>query len=104
VDGRAHQRPAHRSPLCDQVGQLVGPEAVKPGPEREVRNVGRLSLHTDEPLDRLGGGQSSTPQQDLPLQQGAVERSGSEDVARPAFSPRWHCGRLTPRRYIGPAR
>ena len=73
--GVANERDAHRSAVQDQAGQLVGVEVLKPRPQADVGRGGGLSLHADEVLDRLFGGEALASQQHLPLQRGAVERT-----------------------------
>ncbi len=73
MDGVAHESYAHRAPIQDQAGELVGVERLKPRPQADVVRVGGLGLHADEVLDRLQGGQPLATQQHLRLQRGLVE-------------------------------
>jgi hypothetical protein len=57
VQRRAHQRAAHRTPLGDQLCQLIGVEAVQPRPQADIGRVGHLSLQAGQTLDRLGSRQ-----------------------------------------------
>jgi hypothetical protein len=74
VDGRAHQRGAHRALVRDQRRQVVEAEALQPRSQADVRVVRHLRLRPDQVLDRLGGRERRAAQQKLPLEQGAVER------------------------------
>ncbi len=79
VDGVAHERDAHRVPVQDQAGQLVGVKALQPCPKPDVRRGGGLGLHADQVLDRVFGGEPLAAQQHLSLQRGAVERTRGEN-------------------------
>jgi len=57
VQRRAHQRAAHHTPLGDQLCQLVEAEAVSLRLQADKERVEHLSLHADQALNRLVGGQ-----------------------------------------------
>ena len=57
----------------ERLRQLVTLEPVEPRPEGEIGNRRRLRLQAAEPLDRLDGAQRLPLEQELPLEQGAVE-------------------------------
>ncbi len=74
---------AHGTPLGQHALEIVGTEVDELGPQTHVRRAGRLRLHPDEPFDGIRGGQLvAAQQQQLALQQGAVERAGPEHRVR----------------------
>ena len=70
----------HEPSPRERLRQLVALEAVEPRPEREIGNRRRLRLQAAEPLDRLNGAQWLPLEQELPLEQGAVEVAPREDT------------------------
>ena len=73
--GVAHERDAHRAPVQDQAGQLVGAKVLQPRPQADVGRIGGLGLHADKVLDHIEGGHLPAAQQHLPFEQRAVERA-----------------------------
>jgi len=65
----------------EQFGQLVGAKSCQTRPEGDVRHLGHLRLQADEMLDRIGHGHLSAAQEELPLEQGAIERALAENIA-----------------------
>jgi hypothetical protein len=92
VDGPAHQRDAGHSPAQDQLGQVIGAEPVQPRPKAVVGRERRLGLQPDQVLDRLdypfgargavslSGGQRHRAEQQLPVEQRAVQRLQAQHV------------------------
>jgi len=74
VDCRAHHRDPDGLPVADQRRQLVRVEAVQPRPERHVRRLRQLRLQADHVLDRLRRRHLHPAQQQLAMQQRAVQR------------------------------
>ena len=79
------QRPRWSSALTsraagERLRQLVALEPLEPGPERQVRARRRLRLQAAEPLDRLRGPERPALEQQLALQQGAVELAPCEET------------------------
>ncbi len=78
------QRPAleqrlDEPPTRQRPGELVALEALEPRPERQVRARRGLRLQAAEPLDRLHGRQAVPLEQELSLEQGAVQLAPRED-------------------------
>jgi hypothetical protein len=80
VQGGAHERAADGPSLADQPAQLVRVEALKSRPQPDIGVPRFLGLHAHQVLDRVGGGPSHPAQQQLALEQRAVERPLAERV------------------------
>ena len=79
VQRGAHQRRAQHLVGLEQRDQLRGLEALQPRPQAVERRGRLLALHAGEVLDRLARAQRRAAQQQLALEQGAVELAGAED-------------------------
>ena len=84
MDGAAHHGDPDRAPVGDQHGQVIGPESAQPGPQTVVGRKRGLGLQPDQVLDGRDDrgpaavglvGQLNAVQQQLPAEQGPVERS-----------------------------
>ena len=78
VHGPPHQRPAHDLLVFGHPRQLRGVELVEPAPEAGVGRQRHLRLHADQVLDRSGDADRLAAQQQLALQESAVEGAGGE--------------------------
>ena len=89
VQRGAHQREPHRLPVLDQRLQLGGVEVDEPRPQTDVGILGFLGLHPDEVLEHLGHGLDVAVEEELALEQRAVEGPPPEHL-------RWtgHGGRV----------
>jgi hypothetical protein len=91
VQGPAHQRAARQAEILQPVGQVTRREGLQPGPEREVRRLGRLGLQGDQAIQRLGNVQFGAPQQMLSRQQRPVQRPAIQGLF--GGIPARHAGR-----------
>ena len=66
----------------ERLRQLAALESLQPRPEREVRARRRLGLQSAEPLDRLHGAERLALEQQLPLQQRAIQLAPRENTLR----------------------
>jgi hypothetical protein len=78
MDRPAHHTDPHHLPALEQLGQRVRPEALQSGPETGVGVVRHLRLHADEVLDGCERRQRRPLEQQLPLERGPVQRSGTQ--------------------------
>ena len=81
------QRPAEQghpdgAALLQRVRQGLGAERLDPRPQRDVRIARHLRLERDEPLHRLERRHPPTPQEQLALEQGPVQRALRQDPSR----------------------
>jgi hypothetical protein len=76
VQRDAHQRRAQHLVGLEQRDELRGLEALQPRPQAVERRGRLLALHAGEVLDRLARAQRGAAQQQLALEQGAVELEG----------------------------
>ncbi|HJY25110.1 MAG TPA: hypothetical protein VJ649_05490, partial [Actinomycetes bacterium] len=67
--------------------QLFDLEVHEPGPQGQVRRVGRLSVERNGPLDRRDGGQLRSNQQELALQSGPIQRAQVESLELASLPP-----------------
>ena len=72
----------HEPSTRERLRQLVALEAVEPRPEREIRARRRLRLQPAEPLDRPHDAERLPFEQQLPLQQCAVQFAPCEETVR----------------------
>jgi hypothetical protein len=79
MDRRPHEPGANRLALGDQVAEVLGPEALETGPERNVGVLGLLRLHPHEALDHLVDRRVRALQQPLALEQSAIQRPRGEN-------------------------
>jgi hypothetical protein len=79
VQGSAQEPAADRLAAREEVVELGGIEVPQPRPQAEVRRGRLLRLHRHEVLDRRGSRAPLAAQQELALQQRAVERAAVED-------------------------
>ena len=82
VDRRAHDDGPDGPPPLDQAGQLSGPEAVEPRPQRRVGVVRHLRLEADEVLHGVEDGHLGAAQQQLAGERGAVQGPRAERLDR----------------------
>ena len=67
--------------------ELVRVEAAKPRPQAVVGRHRRLRLKPDEVLERVGDRHGGTPQEELALEQRAVELALPEHLGAPNARP-----------------
>jgi hypothetical protein len=93
MDRGPHQCSAHGLPFGDQPGQVLRPETFQPGPEPDIWIIGLLCLHPHQAFDHLGHRQLPAVQQQLPLEERAVERALAQHLSSLAPAPRaqFHC-------------
>ncbi len=72
VDRRAKETHADRIAIGDERREVVGPKVFEPAPERDVRVLGDLGLHSDKPLDRIRGRDLRSPEKKLTLEEGPI--------------------------------
>ena len=76
---RGPQQPhPHRPAFGDRLRQGLWPEAIQPRPQRHVGIARHLRLEADQAFDRVGHGDSAPSEQELALEQCAVERAAPE--------------------------
>jgi hypothetical protein len=73
VERDAHQRRLDDLTSGERLVELRGAEAVDSVPHGDVRRHRFLRLEGDDATDRLNDGQPRPPEQQLPLQRGAVQ-------------------------------
>lgn len=66
--------------LLERVGELFFAEVREPRPERDIGRQRILSLQCTEPLDGLLDAQPAALEQQLPLQQRAIELAQGQDA------------------------
>src|SRR5438034_11423528 len=79
VESGAHQRSPDRGAVRDELRQRGGIEVLEPAPEGHVRVRGDLGLHPHQVLDRVRNGELMSLEEELPLQQGAIQCPFVED-------------------------
>jgi hypothetical protein len=82
VDGGPHQADPHHAAVGDQPAEILVLEPLQASPQSHVGIGGFLGLHADQVLDSLGDRQLVSVQQELPLQQGTVQRAVGKHRAR----------------------
>jgi hypothetical protein len=76
---RGPQQPhPHRAAFGDRPRQRLGTEAIQPRPQRDVGIARHLRLQADQAFDGVGRGDPAPPEQELALEQRAVERAAPE--------------------------
>ena len=78
VQRRAHQGRAQHGVRLEHAHELGRVEALQPRPQPVERRGRHLALHTGEVLDGRDHAERRAPQQQLALEQGAVELAGGE--------------------------
>jgi hypothetical protein len=76
----------------DERTQLGRVERLEARPQRDVRVLGHLRLHADEPLDHLERGLARAREQALPREQCAVQRAIGQGLRRHARTIRVRAG------------
>jgi hypothetical protein len=75
-----HRHDPNGFAICDQVRQERGLKSVQAIPQADVRGKRRLRLHADEVDQGRLNGQVNPAKQELPIEEGAVERPLPENV------------------------
>jgi hypothetical protein len=81
VNGGAHERDSHRAPREDEGGQPFRNEALEARPQANVGRVGRLGLDADQVLNCVGNCHAPALEQQLPLQQRAIQSAPTQHAA-----------------------
>ena len=82
VDGRAHERHAHRPAALDECGEIFGAKIAKPGPQAEIGWRRGLRLQADQMFQRSGRRHRCALEQELPRKQRAVQGTERERLPR----------------------
>jgi hypothetical protein len=80
VHRRSHQREAHDLAVDEQPAQLVRIEALEARPQAVVGRHRRLRLEPEQVLESIRDRQLDAMQQELALEQRAVERTRAEQL------------------------
>ncbi len=80
VDRRSHQGNPHDPARLEELGELLGPEALESRPERRVRVMRFLRLESDEVPNRVECSEGSSLEQELPRKRRAVQGSRRQGV------------------------